>query len=145
VALDDWVKAGGQLLLVLDPLLTGEYEFALGDPRRPVDSALIPPVVARWGMEITFDVEQDPNATQVRFAGGVLARSMAGQIKLAQQADKPCRLSADQIVARCDIGEGTVTLVADAAVFEAALPEVAAALDAEQSPITALLDFAFSR
>lgn len=49
VALDNWVRGGGRLLLVLDPALTGEYDLPLGDPRRPVDAALIPPVAARWG------------------------------------------------------------------------------------------------
>ncbi len=58
VALDDWVRKGGQLLLVLDPALTGQYDFALGDPRRPTDSALIPPIVARWGLEVSFDEGQ---------------------------------------------------------------------------------------
>ncbi len=35
VALDDWVKAGGRLLLVLDPMLTGDYDLPIGDPRHP--------------------------------------------------------------------------------------------------------------
>ena len=35
VALDDWVRRGGRLLMALDPALTGDYEAPLGDPRRP--------------------------------------------------------------------------------------------------------------
>lgn len=58
VALDAWVRAGGRLLLALDPALTGDYDLPLGDPRRPVDAALIPPVVARWGLAVRFDEGQ---------------------------------------------------------------------------------------
>ncbi len=103
VALDEWVKGGGRLLLVLDPALTGEYAAPLGDPRRPVDAALIPPVVERWGLAIGL-----PPAD---------ADSDAGTIDLLPEGAKACTLSGDAI-ARCRIGKGEVTLIADAALFE---------------------------
>ena len=103
VALDEWVNGGGRLLLVLDPALTGEYAAPLGDPRRPVDSALIPPVVERWGLAIGL-----PPAD---------ADSDAGTIDLLPEGAKACTLSGDAIP-RCRIGKGEVTLIADAALFE---------------------------
>lgn len=120
VALDDWVRKGGQLLLILDPQLTGEYDMALGDPRRPADTALIAPVVTRWGLDIDFTLEaaleNDPRA--VAFAGGVLPVEKAGEIAIVDPNAADCELLAESIAARCSVGEGFVTLVADAAVFE---------------------------
>lgn len=114
VALDDWVRAGGQLLLVLDPMLTGHYELSLGDPRRPNDTALIPPVVARWGLEVTFDDAQPLES----LAGlGVPAR-MAGEISAVSEGRENCELQESAIIAQCAIGDGRVTLIADAALFE---------------------------
>ena len=41
VALDQWVRNGGRLLLFADPLLTEHSRFALGDKRRPQDIVLL--------------------------------------------------------------------------------------------------------
>jgi hypothetical protein len=119
VALDRWVRAGGRLLLVLDPALTGEYAVAIGDPRRPVDTALIPPVVARWGMEVGFDEGQSPAVVTARLDGAALPMVQAGRIALADAGlESPCSLLADGAAARCARGNGQVTLIADAALFE---------------------------
>lgn len=140
VALDAWVRGGGHLLLVLDPLLTGEYPFALGDPRRPVDTALMPPVVARWGLGVGFD-EMQPATRQLHLGSREITVSQAGQIERNQDraaADSSCEISAEKIVAQCRVGDGTVTLVADAAVFEQR--ELAGA---NGDSIQALMDYAF--
>lgn len=115
VALDDWVRSGGRLLLVLDPALTGEYDLPLGDPRRPVDSALIPPVVARWGLAVRFDDAQEARVTQAALAEAALPLAMAGQVTAS---DAGCEMLADGAAARCRVGKGQVTLIADAALFE---------------------------
>lgn len=117
VALDEWVKGGGRLLLVLDPLLTGHYHMPLGDPRRPVDAALIPPVVERWGLAVEFDEEQAP-LRGVSFANNRLELAMAGAIVADEAARETCEVTAGGAMARCDVGEGRVTLLADAAAFE---------------------------
>lgn len=119
VALDDWVRAGGRLLLVLDPALTGEYDLPLGDPRRPVDSAPIPPVVGRWGMGIGFDPDQAPGVIASRLGDAPLPLALTGRISLAPPgAAGRCTLLAEGAAARCRVGKGQVTLIADAAIFE---------------------------
>lgn len=118
VALDDWVRGGGRLLLALDPMLTGEYDLALGDPRRPVDAAQIPPVVARWGMMVRYDDAQ-PGDVQTRTLGdAALPTELAGEIVVTDAKAAQCTLLADGAAARCRVGKGSVTLIADAAVFE---------------------------
>lgn len=143
VALDQWVRGGGKLLLVLDPLLTGEYDFPLGDPRRPVDAALIPPVVARWGLSVNLNETQDATPILVAYPGGFLVRSMAGEIGIAQSAASQCEVFAEGIMAQCRIGEGQITLVADAAVFEIPPAEATPVARVAPAPIPALLKFVF--
>ena len=118
VALDDWVRAGGQLLIVLDPALTGHYGLPLGDPRGPTATALIPPVIARWGLEVVFDEAQDP-VREVALGETRLPVSLAGEVRVADPAARErCTIAAQGIVARCAVGAGRVTLLADATAFE---------------------------
>jgi hypothetical protein len=137
VALDEWVREGGRLLLVLDPMLTGEYDLALGDPRRPTDMALIPPVVTRWGLAITFDDTQDP-ARMVPFGAGEVEVALAGTVEKNGAATDLCRIDADRSLARCTIGAGQVTLFADAAMFEGGH-----ASEHRDALIQLLMDYAF--
>lgn len=122
VALDNWVRGGGHVLLVLDPFLTGEYDLPLGDPRRPADTALIPPVVARWGMEISYGVHETEEAyygTRDLPGGIVLPFAHPGLVRILPDGAKQCALAGgSSIMATCRIGKGKVTLLADAAIFE---------------------------
>lgn len=117
VALDEWVRAGGHLLLVLDPLLTGEYDVPLGDPRRPNDVALVPPVVARWGLEMQQPDTEAASIT-VMLEGVPFDVEQAGLISVIDPDAATCRIEANGVIAQCGVGEGRVTLMADAAVFE---------------------------
>jgi hypothetical protein len=118
VALNAWVRGGGRLLLMLDPALTGEYDLPLGDPRRPVESALIPPVVARWGMAVGFDEAQTAAVTTARLGDAPLPLALAGEVAITDPAAAQCTIIADGAAARCVVGMGRVTLIADAALFE---------------------------
>jgi hypothetical protein len=122
VALDEWVRGGGHVLMVLDPLLTGDYDLPLGDPRRPPDTALIPPVVARWGMQVSYAADARPEAsegTRTLPGGTVLPFAQPGRIAILPEGAQHCALAGgSDIMASCLIGKGRVTLLADAAVFE---------------------------
>ena len=118
VALDQWVNDGGRLLLALDPALTGDYDLPLGDPRRPLASALMPPALARWGLAIRFDEAQQPGVRTIEAQGTDLPIELAGQIELSEEARWNCSVFAAGAAARCEIGEGVVTLIADAVLFE---------------------------
>jgi hypothetical protein len=118
VALDQWVRSGGRLLLVLDPALTGEYDLPLGDPRRPADSALIPPVVARWGLAVRFDETQNEAVVERTLGEAALPLALAGEVTIDDPAAAACTLLANGAAVRCTVGKGAVTLIADAALFE---------------------------
>lgn len=138
VALDNWVRRGGRLLMALDPALTGEYDAPLGDPRRPVDTALIPPVVKRWGLAVGFDEAQPLAPRAAPFGDVSLPLALAGHITRTGAAGKDCAFLAENSVATCTIGKGRVTLIADAALFEH--PELAGE---DGAAIAALLTAAF--
>lgn len=118
VALDDWVREGGQLLLVLDPLLDGHYPLPLGDPRRPVEAALVPPVLGRWGLEMHFDEEQQSDLRAFDLPGSSIPVALSGELREIAGTGSDCQLMGGGTIAQCQLGEGRVTVLADAEVFK---------------------------
>ncbi len=116
VALDQWVRAGGQLLLLADPALTEDSSFAIGDPRRPQSVVLLSPILRRWGLELQFD-EAQPFGEQQRMIGGVaLPVNLPGHFRIL--APRDCAALGDAVAVRCSIGKGQVIALADAALLE---------------------------
>lgn len=120
VALDEWVRGGGRLLLFADPMMTGETHYAIGDRRRPQDVALLSPILARWGLEMAMDVGQE--AVDGKLLGhAMLPVALYGTLALrdaAGSAPSTCELFADAVVAQCEVGRGRVLVVADAAMLD---------------------------
>ncbi|MBD3773586.1 MAG: hypothetical protein IE921_08390 [Rhodobacteraceae bacterium] len=142
VALDDWVRGGGRLLLFADPLLVAESRYPLGDPRAPQGAVLLSPILARWGLELRFD-EAQPQGTRTQrlsLAPPVdTPVNMAGHFVLQPGFPNDtarCKLADAGLLARCSVGQGAVLVLADAqlllppeagdgALREAALAELA--------------------
>jgi len=145
VALDDWVRSGGRLLIALDPALSLDYPIPFGDPRRPTATALVPPVIDRWGLAIAYEDHSyhghaiDQNVSWEALDDGVLPVLLAGRVARAEDVD--CISAAREVVARCKIGEGSVTVIADAAVFEHRLEDSVENRTSEAA-IANLLNFA---
>lgn len=116
VALDDWVRRGGQVLLLADPALTEESAFPLGDPRRPQAVALLSPILTRWGLELLFDDTQPLGPRERDVMGVAVPVNLPGH--LATRGQGNCRLWGDGLAATCAIGQGRVVVVADAALVE---------------------------
>jgi hypothetical protein len=116
VALDDWVRAGGRVLLFADPMLTARSPFALGDKRRPQDIVLLSPILARWGLALQFDEGQPFGTRDVALLGGQVPVNLPG--RFAIHGAPTCRLLAAGLAARCRIGSGEVLAIADAALLE---------------------------
>ena len=114
VALDQWVRAGGHVLLVLDPMMTDHSAYPVGDKRRYNDVALIPPVLDRWGLTLTY--REGGPLRYVAFGGADVPVSEYGSLSIPDRpADNGCRIEADGVIARCRIGNGAALIVADAA------------------------------
>jgi hypothetical protein len=117
VALDDWVREGGRLLLFADPLLTGESRYAVGDRRRPQDVILLSPILAHWGLALSFDEDQPPGYTVAREDRTPIPLRLSGTFALAD-SDGECVIDEAQVLAECAIGEGRVLVLADAALLD---------------------------
>ena len=119
VALDSWVRAGGRALILADPFLTQHSDFALGDPRRPFDVVLISPILTRWGLELRFDDGQPQGERQAQLGGAALPVDLAGSfVTVAGGEQAACELMGDGLLAQCEIGQGRVVLLADAALVD---------------------------
>lgn len=118
VAIDDFVRAGGRLLLFADPMLEWSGHSGLGDPTGPLRSALVSPLLAHWGLELI-----DPQIDSVRAgdSGALLVHPGQFAELPGKIGDAPCRIAADGHIARCKIGEGRALLVADADLLDPAL------------------------
>lgn len=105
VELDQWVRSGGRLLLVADPKLDWPSSLPLGHPHRPplyfADTGLL----SHWGL--TLDL-----AEQGRSSRTVDGRDV--RVVSPGRLSGACQRVADGFVARCAVGNGRVTIVADA-------------------------------
>ena len=97
VELDRWVRDGGHVLLLADPRLSWESERPFGDPLRPPPAFADTGLLGHWGVELSEGE-----------AGPVDSPSPG---KLASQR---CEIADGGFVARCAIGKGRATIIADA-------------------------------
>ncbi len=107
VELDHWVRSGGRLLLLADPRLDWPSERPLGDRLRPPPAFADTGLLRRWGMSLSGPWPAGP-ATASNGTREVKT-SAPGRIESSS-----CTVIGDGFVARCDIGEGWVTVIADA-------------------------------
>jgi hypothetical protein len=106
VALDDWVRKGGKVLLLADPMLEWPSNRPLGDPLRPPPMFADTGLLAHWGLRLDAP---DTRGPATRKLGGfdvmtVSPGSLSGT----------CSISSDGLVAHCKVGKGVATVVADA-------------------------------
>ena len=106
VALDNWVRRGGRVLLLADPMLEWPSARPLGDPLRPPPMFMDMGLLAHWGLRLDAP---DRRGLAVRRLGGIdVLTASPGSLSGS------CDISADRLVARCRIGQGRATVVADA-------------------------------
>lgn len=106
VALDDWVRSGGRVLLLADPMLEWPSKRALGDPLRPPPMFADTGLLAHWGLRLDAPDERGPAVRDL--AGAAVATVSPGALYGA------CAISADHFIADCRIGRGRAVIVADA-------------------------------
>jgi hypothetical protein len=116
VALDAWVRAGGRLLLFADPLMTGHTRFSLGDRRRPMDVTLLSPILAHWGLQMEFD-DRQPSPSRIHVEGAAIPVNFPGRFVTPGNSGD-CTLSGEAILARCALGAGSATILADGAMLD---------------------------
>ena len=106
VALDAWVRRGGHVLLLADPLLEWPSKRPLGDRLRPPPMFMDTGLLAHWGLRLDAPDERGPKIAKL--GGYDVATVSPGRLFGG------CRIGADRLVAHCRIGKGRATIVADA-------------------------------
>jgi hypothetical protein len=109
VELDSWVRAGGRLLLLADPMLEWKSNIPLGDTRRPPMAFADTGLLERWGLRL--DAPEERGARD----GAVSERSVltASPGALVATGDG-CNVRDAGLTARCRLGKGEAIIIADA-------------------------------
>ena len=108
VELDRWVRDGGRLVLLADPKLDWHSERPLGDRLRPPPYFADTGLLAHWGLTLDGPTVGGPAAVR---AGGVEVLAVSpGRLSGAGA----CAVEQGGFIARCSIGKGKATIIADA-------------------------------
>jgi hypothetical protein len=111
VALDDWVRRGGHVLLLADPGLEWPSGRPLGDLLRPAPMFMDTGLLAHWGLRL--DAPDERGTKTERLGGFDVVTDSPGRLS------GRCRISGDGLIAHCAIGKGRATIVADADLLDA--------------------------
>ena len=106
VALDRWVRGGARVLLLADPMLEWPSKRPLGDLLRPSTMFMDTGLLAHWGLRLDAPDRRGPKLEKL---GGFDVMTVS-----PGTLSGSCPLSDDRLVARCRIGKGRATVVADA-------------------------------
>lgn len=120
VALDAWVRGGGRLLLLADPMLEWPSDRGLGDRMRPPVSFADTGLLAHWGLRLDGPDSRGPRS--VSYDGFGLDYLSPGRLVRTGGA---CELGGDGILVHCMLGKGSATIVADADLLNVAAVEAA--------------------
>ena len=139
VALDAWVRGGGRVLLLADPMLEWPSERPLGDPMRPPSMFADTGLLAHWGLRL--DAPDERGIAWEKLAGFDIVTRSPGRLSGS------CDIGRDRFVARCRIGEGAAIVVADADFLDARGlgPEARHNIDALIAELASLEDRRFAK
>jgi hypothetical protein len=106
VELDAWVRRGGRVLLLADPMLEWPSERPLGDPFRPPPAFADTGLLKHWGLSLAAPDDRGPK--QLKIGALPVLTSSPGALSGS------CKVGEHRLVARCRIGKGAGTVIADA-------------------------------
>jgi hypothetical protein len=112
VALDQWVRRGGRVLLFADPLLEWPSRRPLGDSLRPPPMFADTGLLAHWGLRL--DAPDERGVTR-RTLGGYRILTVSPGVLYGD-----CAISQDRLLADCRIGNGRAVVLADADLLDVA-------------------------
>lgn len=109
VAIDAWVREGGRVLVLADPLLAWPSRLPMGDRRRAPNATALGPLLMHWGVVLeSMDVGE---ARRFLRNGRLVTTLAAGRLRATAPG---CRATEGGLVMRCAVGRGEAVIVADA-------------------------------
>ena len=106
VALDGWVRRGGRVLVLADPLLEWPSKRPLGDRLRPSPMFMDTGLLAHWGLTL---VAPDQRGAKVRTLGSYRVLTLS-----SGYLEGGCKIGTGALDADCRIGKGHAIVIADA-------------------------------
>lgn len=106
VVLDRWVREGGRVLILADPSVEWPSDLPLGHSHRPPPYFADTGLLAHWGLRL--DAPDDPGPQERTVDGRQVRLGSPGTLSGG------CETAGEGLVARCAIGRGRATVVADA-------------------------------
>jgi hypothetical protein len=104
--LDRWVRNGGRVLLLADPRLSWHSDRPLGDKLRPPPAFADTGLLAHWGLTLAGPYPDGP-ASVILGDKRILAVTPGS-------LNGGCAIGEGGFVARCRLGKGKATVIADA-------------------------------
>lgn len=109
VALDGWVRGGGKMLLLADPLLEWASKRPLGDRLRPPVSFADTGLLSHWGLRL--DAPDERGLKAITRGDVELTHNSPGRLV---KTGGTCRVGGSGSFAECRVGKGHLIIVADA-------------------------------
>ena len=130
VRLDAWVREGGLLVLLADPRLEWPSERPLGDPLRPPPMFADTGLLSHWGLRL--DAPDQAGSVKIGEVTFISPGRLVG--------DGPCAVEPGVIIARCRLGKGQASIVADADwLNDTLVARSGGSFDSQQRALEALL------
>lgn len=114
VAVDQWVRQGGNIIILSDVALQWPSDYALGDKRRPLFTSLLSPLFVYWGLEQLFLIE-DINEQMISLGDYNVTTVTPSEWALIENDSQnvDCKLSDNRFEANCRVGKGKAILIGD--------------------------------
>ncbi|HET9811368.1 MAG TPA: hypothetical protein VFP53_06680 [Sphingomicrobium sp.] len=109
VELDRWVRGGGRVAVLADPVLEWPSQRPLGDVLRPAMAFADTGLLGHWGLRLDAPELLGPASFEVE---GKLVHTLSPGSLVA--TGRNCKVEAGRLIARCDVGRGEATVIADA-------------------------------
>lgn len=119
VAVDAFIRRGGRAVILADGLLSWPPPHPLGDPRNPPVTSLLTPLLSHWGL--TLDAPEGLRQAVVERHYSGMRVTLFSPGRLQAVPDAPCTVTLYGLMAQCRIGQGRVTVLADADMLNGSL------------------------
>ena len=109
VELDRWVREGGRVLLLADPMLAWRGDWGLSDHLAPPFTFPDTGLLGHWGLRL--DSPDSPGPVELTIEGQRIRSVSVGTLAAIGPGCSTDRL---RLIARCKVGKGQATVIADA-------------------------------
>ena len=113
VAIDTQIRRGAHAVILTDPDLRWPTQHAPGDAAAPPRTATLAPLLRHWGLTL---IPAGPGLAirEVGWRGRRWRLALFAPGRFVGTGPGPCRIGAAGLIARCTMGRGSATLLADA-------------------------------